>query len=110
MMTFPRAAPTPAVVRMIFIAGLWPAAEQRLETRNGVGEEWRMISALHRKSKGSVQLWQLIGAESPGLPFPEANSCYPLSLLNLIVQRYGVTPKVQSPGKRFQLLPGGLID
>ena len=69
-----------------------------LQVWNSVGQDWRMVSPLNGKSKRSVQAGQVIGPEALSLALPESHPGNPGGALDLVGQRYGIAPDVQSVG------------
>ena len=69
-----------------------------------------MPAALYREAQRPVERGQLVLAKTPRLPFPEAHPGYADSIIDFVVERYGVTPDVQPRGKRLQAFSRLVID
>ena len=85
-------------------------AKQGLQGRNGVGQERGVSSALNRELQRAIEPGEVVYAEAFGLPLPQAYPDHPITVLNLVVERRGVTLDVEPIRQRLQLLPGSIID
>jgi hypothetical protein len=69
-----------------------------------------MPTTLYREPQRPIEWRQLVLAKTPRLPFPKAHPGYADPIIDFVVERHGVTPKMQPRGKRLQAFSRPVVD